>query len=137
MMLKPQKIESLCSKIISFSILAKRTTREVLKMILSLLQPDNTASVLVRREGFSRQKQDLYLLPIVISDGGVPPLSSTNTLSIRVCGCDGSGSLLSCNAEAYVLNAGLSTGALIAILACIVILLGEKCSFPAASLRLC
>ncbi|KAL2300409.1 hypothetical protein Nmel_012382 [Mimus melanotis] len=80
---------------------------------------DNTASVLVRREGFSRQKQDLYLLPIVISDGGVPPLSSTNTLSIRVCGCDSSGSLLSCNAEAYVLNAGLSTGALIAILACI------------------
>ncbi|XP_032557085.1 cadherin-11 [Chiroxiphia lanceolata] len=84
---------------------------------------DNTASVLVRREGFSRQKQDLYLLPIVISDGGLPPLSSTNTLTIRVCGCDSSGSLLSCNAEAFVLNAGLSTGALIAILACIVILL--------------
>ncbi|NXP38949.1 CAD11 protein, partial [Leiothrix lutea] len=84
---------------------------------------DNTASVLVRREGFSRQKQDLYLLPIVISDGGVPPLSSTNTLTIRVCGCDSGGSLLSCTAEAYVLNAGLSTGALIAILACIVILL--------------
>ncbi|NWY20919.1 CAD11 protein, partial [Aphelocoma coerulescens] len=84
---------------------------------------DNTASVLVRREGFSRQKQDLYLLPIVISDGGVPPLSSTNTLTIRVCGCDSGGSLLSCNAEAYILNAGLSTGALIAILACIVILL--------------
>ncbi|KAJ7416278.1 cadherin-11-like protein [Pitangus sulphuratus] len=84
---------------------------------------DNTASVLVRREGFSRQKQDLYLLPIVISDGGLPPLSSTNTLTIRVCGCDSGGSLLSCNAEAFVLNAGLSTGALIAILACIVILL--------------
>ncbi|NXU51133.1 CAD11 protein, partial [Turnix velox] len=84
---------------------------------------DNTASVLVRREGFSRQKQDLYLLPIVISDGGLPPMSSTNTLTIRVCGCDSNGSLLSCNAEAYILNAGLSTGALIAILACIVILL--------------
>ncbi|XP_009586511.1 PREDICTED: cadherin-11-like [Fulmarus glacialis] len=84
---------------------------------------NNTASVLVRREGFSRQKQDLYLLPIVISDGGIPPMSSTNTLTIRVCGCDSNGSLLSCNAEAYILNAGLSTGALIAILACIVILL--------------
>lgn len=106
-------------------------------MILSLLHPDNTASVLVRREGFSRQKQDLYLLPIVINDGGVPPLSSTNTLTIRVCGCDSGGSLLSCNAEAYVLNAGLSTGALIAILACIVILLGKTCPFLAACLGLC
>uniref|UniRef100_A0A8D0G6Q3 Cadherin 11 n=1 Tax=Sphenodon punctatus TaxID=8508 RepID=A0A8D0G6Q3_SPHPU len=84
---------------------------------------DNTASIHVRHESFSRQKQDLYLLPIVISDGGIPPMSSTNTLTIRVCGCDSNGSLLSCNAEAYILNAGLSTGALIAILACIVILL--------------
>ncbi|KAK1330468.1 hypothetical protein QTO34_010657 [Cnephaeus nilssonii] len=84
---------------------------------------DNTAGVYARRGGFSRQKQDLYLLPIVISDGGIPPMSSTNTLTIRVCGCDVNGALLSCNAEAYILNAGLSTGALIAILACIVILL--------------
>lgn len=52
-------------------------------------------------------------------------MSSTNTLTIRVCGCDSNGSLLSCNAEAYILSAGLSTGALIAILACIVILLGK------------
>lgn len=78
-----------------------------------------------RRGGFSRQKQDLYLLPIVISDSGIPPMSSTNTLTIKVCGCDVNGALLSCNAEAYILNAGLSTGALIAILACIVILLGK------------
>lgn len=53
-------------------------------------------------------------------------MSSTNTLTIRVCGCDSNGSMLSCNAEPYILNAGLSTGALIAILACIVILLGKK-----------
>ncbi|KAB0352327.1 hypothetical protein FD755_003660 [Muntiacus reevesi] len=84
---------------------------------------NNTAGVYARRGGFSRQKQDLYLLPIVISDGGIPPMSSTNTLTIKVCGCDVNGALLSCNAEAYILNAGLSTGALIAILACIVILL--------------
>lgn len=92
---------------------------------VSPLPTDNTAGVYARRGGFSRQKQDLYLLPIVISDGGIPPMSSTNTLSIKVCGCDVNGALLSCNAEAYVLNAGLSTGALIAILACIVILLGK------------
>lgn len=53
-------------------------------------------------------------------------MSSTNTLTIKVCGCDVNGALLSCNAEAYILNAGLSTGALIAILACIVILLGKE-----------
>lgn len=95
-------------------------------MSISFVQADNTADVLVRRGGFSRQKQDLYLLPIVISDGGIPPMSSTNTLTIKVCGCDSQGSMLSCNAEAYILNAGLSTGALIAILACIVILLGKE-----------
>lgn len=92
---------------------------------VSPLPTDNTAGVYARRGGFSRQKQDLYLLPIVISDGGIPPMSSTNALTIRVCGCDVNGALLSCNAEAYILNAGLSTGALIAILACIVILLGK------------
>lgn len=96
-----------------------------LRANVSTLPTDNTAGVYARRGGFSRQKQDLYLLPIVISDGGIPPMSSTNTLTIKVCGCDVHGALLSCNAEAYILNAGLSTGALIAILACIVILLGK------------
>lgn len=96
--------------------------------LVSPLPTDNTAGVYARRGGFSRQKQDLYLLPIVISDGGILPMSSTNTLTIKVCGCDVNGALLSCNAEAYILNAGLSTGALIAILACIVILLGK--GFP-------
>ncbi|OCT84433.1 cadherin-11 [Xenopus laevis] len=84
---------------------------------------DNTASIRVGRGVFSRQKQDLYLVPIVISDGGSPPMSSTNTLSVRICSCSSDGSQLSCNAEPQSLNAGLSTGALIAILACIVILL--------------
>ncbi|KAG8437617.1 hypothetical protein GDO86_008362 [Hymenochirus boettgeri] len=84
---------------------------------------DNTASIRVGRGVFSRQKQDLYLLPIVISDGGSPSMSSTNTLSVRICSCNSDGSHLSCNAEPQSLNAGLSTGALIAILACIVILL--------------
>ncbi|XP_039183474.1 cadherin-11 [Crotalus tigris] len=84
---------------------------------------DNSASVYAKRTSFSRQVQDSYILPIVISDGGNPPQSSTNMLPIRVCSCDGNGGVISCNQEAYILNAGLSTGALIAILACIVILL--------------
>ncbi|XP_003223021.2 cadherin-11 [Anolis carolinensis] len=84
---------------------------------------DNTASIYAKRTSFNHQIQEMYRLPIVISDGGSPPQSSTNMFTIRVCGCDGNGVLISCNPEAYTLNAGLSTGALIAILACIVILL--------------
>lgn len=53
-------------------------------------------------------------------------MSSTNTLTIRVCGCSKDGIVQSCNVEAYVLPIGLSMGALIAILACIILLLGEQ-----------
>lgn len=64
---------------------------------------------------------------MVIEDNGYPPKSSTGTLTIRVCGCETDGALLTCSAEAIFLPVGLSTGALIAILLCIVILLGETC----------
>ncbi|NXK65009.1 CADH8 protein, partial [Sylvietta virens] len=84
---------------------------------------DNTLSILAKHSAFSRQKQEVYLLPIVISDSGTPPMSSTGTLTIRVCGCSSDGTVQSCNAEAYVLPIGLSMGALIAILACIILLL--------------
>ncbi|XP_057889946.1 cadherin-8 isoform X1 [Melospiza melodia melodia] len=84
---------------------------------------DNTLSILAKHSGFSRQKQEVYLLPIIISDSGTPPMSSTGTLTIRVCGCSSDGTVQSCNAEAYVLPIGLSMGALIAILACIILLL--------------
>ncbi|XP_068267759.1 cadherin-8 isoform X1 [Nyctibius grandis] len=84
---------------------------------------DNTLSILAKHSGFSRQKQEVYLLPIIISDSGTPPMSSTSTLTIRVCGCSSDGIVQSCNVEAYVLPIGLSMGALIAILACIILLL--------------
>ncbi|KAI1888894.1 hypothetical protein AGOR_G00173460 [Albula goreensis] len=84
---------------------------------------DNTASILTKRGGFRRQDQSLYQLPILIVDSGNPSLSSTNTLSIRVCECDLDGLAQSCTAEAFMLPAGLSTGALIAILACVLTLL--------------
>ncbi|XP_072324546.1 cadherin-7-like [Scyliorhinus torazame] len=84
---------------------------------------DNTATIVTRRAGFSRQDQAVYFLPVVIVDNGTPSLSSTNTLTVRVCGCDNEGIARSCNAEAFVLPAGLSTGALIAILACVLTLL--------------
>nr|XP_046190390.1 cadherin-11-like [Oncorhynchus gorbuscha] len=92
---------------------------------------DSTASIYVTRRGFSRMTQDVYFLPIEINDNGIPPMSSTNTLTIRVCSCDSKDTILSCNVEPYILPAGLSTGALIAILACIVILLAIVVLFVA------
>ncbi|XP_030630851.1 cadherin-20-like [Chanos chanos] len=84
---------------------------------------DNSAWVLTRRGGWSPQEQSVYYLPILVSDSEQPVQSSTSTLTIRVCSCDGDGNVLSCNAEAYTLPASLSRGALIAILACIFVLL--------------
>ncbi|XP_044513828.1 cadherin-18 [Gracilinanus agilis] len=84
---------------------------------------DNTASILTRRRRFSRTIQDVYYLPIMISDGGIPSLSSSSTLTIRVCACERDGRVRTCHAEAFLSSAGLSTGALIAILLCVLILL--------------
>ncbi|XP_067425648.1 cadherin-10 isoform X4 [Emydura macquarii macquarii] len=84
---------------------------------------DNTARIMTRRNGFSRHEISTYFLPVVISDNDYPIQSSTGTLTIRVCACDNRGNMQSCNAEALLLPAGLSTGALIAILLCIIILL--------------
>lgn len=94
-------------------------------LLVSLLV-DNTAGIVTKRSGFRRRLQEIYFLPVVIEDNGYPPKSSTGTLTIRVCGCESDGSLLTCGAEAIFLPVGLSTGALIAILLCIIILLGES-----------
>lgn len=82
------------------------------------------------RSDFRRHSQEIYFLPVVIQDSGYPVQSSTGILTIRVCGCESDGSLLTCSAEAIFLPVGLSTGALIAILLCIVILLGESFIMP-------
>ncbi|NXE13171.1 CADH9 protein, partial [Lophotis ruficrista] len=84
---------------------------------------DNTAGIMTRRNGYSRSKMSTYLLPIIIFDNDYPIQSSTGTLTIRVCACDTRGNMQSCSAEALLLPAGLSTGALVAILLCIIILL--------------
>uniref|UniRef100_A0A665X9T2 Cadherin domain-containing protein n=1 Tax=Echeneis naucrates TaxID=173247 RepID=A0A665X9T2_ECHNA len=87
-----------------------------------LFLADNTASILTKRGGFRRQEQPVYRLPVLIVDSGSPALSSTNTLSVRVCDCNADGVALSCGAVAYTAT-GLSTGALLAILGCIITLL--------------
>ncbi|XP_064799812.1 cadherin-12-like isoform X1 [Oncorhynchus masou masou] len=84
---------------------------------------NNTAGIVTLQSGFRRRSQKIYFLPVVIQDSGYPVQSSTGILTIRVCGCESDGSLLTCSAEAIFLPVGLSTGALIAILLCIVILL--------------
>lgn len=96
-----------------------------------LLSTDNTASIVSRRrEGFSQDRdQDFLSLVVVVADGGEPPLSSTTTLSLTVCVCQrntrGRNSNNICQAKAFLSTAGLSTGAFVAILLCIVILLGK------------
>ncbi|XP_074868359.1 cadherin-22 [Carettochelys insculpta] len=84
---------------------------------------DNTAVVHTQRVGFNRQEQDVFFLPILVVDSGPPALSSTGTLTIRVCGCDSAGAIQACNSTAYVMSAALSPGALIALLVCILILI--------------
>ncbi|XP_044783517.2 cadherin-22 isoform X2 [Bubalus bubalis] len=83
---------------------------------------DNTAAVHTQHMGFNRQEQDVFLLPILVVDSGPPTLSSTGTLTIRICGCDSSGAIQSCNTTAFVMAASLSPGALIALLVCVLIL---------------
>lgn len=87
--------------------------------------PDNTAGIVTRRSGFQWTLQDLYILPVVVEDSGYPAQSSTATLTIRVCSCEAGGSLLTCSAEAIFLPVGLSTGALMAILLCVALLIGK------------
>uniref|UniRef100_A0A8C5F8M7 Cadherin-6-like n=1 Tax=Gadus morhua TaxID=8049 RepID=A0A8C5F8M7_GADMO len=84
---------------------------------------DNTAGILTRRSSYNRQLQSVYLVPVVITDGDYPMQSSTGTLSVRVCLCDRHGKMEVCNTEALTSSAGISTGALIAILLCAIILL--------------
>ncbi|XP_072902518.1 cadherin-7-like isoform X3 [Hemitrygon akajei] len=84
---------------------------------------DNTAAILTRTTGFNRRAQAFYLLPILIEDNGMPSLSSTNTLTVFVCKCSNNGVGQLCNTEAFLLPAGLSTGALIAVVVCLLMIL--------------
>ncbi|KAK1790173.1 hypothetical protein P4O66_014092 [Electrophorus voltai] len=84
---------------------------------------DSSASIVARRWGFSQAEQELHRLAVVVRDGGEPQLSSTSTLTLRVCPCQRGLRAPTCQAQAFLSSAGLSTGALIAILLCILILL--------------
>ncbi|XP_036940813.1 cadherin-7-like isoform X2 [Acanthopagrus latus] len=86
---------------------------------------DNTASVLTQHGGFLQRDQLVHFLPVVISDGSSPSLSSTNMLSIIVCTCDVTGNRRSCSHDTSpLLVVGLSTAATAGILTCVLTLLG-------------
>lgn len=71
----------------------------------------------------------MYLLPILVVDSGPPALSTTGTLTIHVCGCDTHGVIQSCNATAFSMGTALSPGALIALLVCMLIIIGNVTYF--------
>ncbi|GAA6068359.1 cadherin-22 [Tachysurus ichikawai] len=87
---------------------------------------ENTAGIRTQRSGFNRQEQNVYVLPILVVDSGPPALSTTGTLTIHVCGCDAHGVIQSCNATAFSMGTALSPGALIALLVCLLIIIGKK-----------
>lgn len=64
----------------------------------------------------------VYEIPVIVSDSGNPPLSNRSTIRVKVCPCDDNGD---CSATGAVAAAGLGTGAIIAILISIIILLSE------------
>lgn len=64
----------------------------------------------------------IYEVPITITDSGNLPMSNTSYLRVKVCQCDHHGD---CVDMERIIAAGLGTGAIIAILICIIILLGE------------
>ncbi|NXF73052.1 CAD19 protein, partial [Sclerurus mexicanus] len=84
---------------------------------------DNTAGIFTGKSGFKRQEQVFLYLPILIKDNGTPPLTSTNTLTVTVCDCDTEVNTFYCRYGAFMYSLGLSTEALVAVLACILILL--------------
>ncbi|XP_044282562.1 cadherin-19-like isoform X2 [Varanus komodoensis] len=84
---------------------------------------NNTARIVTTRDGFHHRDQFLFALPILIADSGLPPLTSTNTLTITVCDCDEEVKLLSCRYGAILFSMGISVQALVAVVACILIIL--------------
>ena len=64
----------------------------------------------------------VYDVPITVTDSGNPPLSHTSIIKVKVCPCDDNGD---CTTVGAVAAAGLGTGAIVAILICIVMLLSE------------
>ncbi|XP_020818936.1 cadherin-24 [Phascolarctos cinereus] len=106
----------------------------------SPLGPDANFTVRDNRDGSASllwphrlvlPRREPYLVPIELRDWGQPALSSTATVTVSICRCKPDGSVASCRPEAQLSPAGLSTGALLAILACVGTLLALVVLFVA------
>ncbi|XP_058232806.1 cadherin-7 isoform X2 [Hemibagrus wyckioides] len=84
---------------------------------------DNTAGILTRRSTFTRHDRILYQLPVVITDSGSPPLSSTATFTISVCVCQSRGHCESSGMEALALSMQALLGLSICFITVIVLAL--------------
>lgn len=82
---------------------------------------DNTASIVLKQGGFSTEHTVEHVLEIEITDGGTPEQKSINLLQIKVCTCQSGRRIEYCMAYA---RTGMSVSALLAILLCIVTILG-------------
>ncbi|XP_063159194.1 cadherin-24 isoform X2 [Candoia aspera] len=91
---------------------------------------DNSASLLLRAARLPAQGRSL-LLPLELVDGGSPTRTGSPTLTVSICRCRRDGAMQSCGPEALGSPAGLSTGALLAILACVGTLLALVLLFVA------
>ncbi|XP_054622012.1 cadherin-7 [Dunckerocampus dactyliophorus] len=83
---------------------------------------DNTAGIVARRSTFTRKDRSRYFLPVVVSDGGSPALSSTATLTISVCSCQPGGHCPSGGVEALALSMGVSLQTFVGLLVCLVLI---------------
>ncbi|KAL7984424.1 hypothetical protein Chor_002994 [Crotalus horridus] len=84
---------------------------------------NNTARILTTRSRFRHSEQFIYPLSILIVDNGIPALTGTSTLTVTVCDCNEEVSLLSCRYGAFLISMGISVQALVAIVACLLIIL--------------
>lgn len=83
---------------------------------------DNTAGILTRRSTFTHRDWILYHLPVIITDNGSPPLSSTTTFTISVCVCQSRGHCPSSGMEALALSVGMQ--ALLGLSICLITVIG-------------
>ncbi|XP_041504689.1 cadherin-19 isoform X2 [Microtus oregoni] len=86
---------------------------------------DNTAVILTNRMGFSLKDEPVLSMIILISDNGIPSLTSTNTLTIQVCDCGESASTEMCTKRGLLLIMRFKTEVIIAILVCIMVIFGN------------
>ncbi|KAH0617840.1 hypothetical protein JD844_016478 [Phrynosoma platyrhinos] len=84
---------------------------------------NNTASIVTTRNGFHHRDQLLFPLSILVADNGTPRLTSTSTLTVTVCDCDEEVNFQSCRYGAILFSMGISVQALVAVVACILIIL--------------